>query len=731
MEATKKTIWRRLLAHLGVGDDELILLPQLSLGGVFYFIAAALVLMAAMLAEGGLLALQRPLPFLPLLLDLLFFAALAFIGRLMLQHRLRRQVEAADVLDSFVVVGVVLGVLLGVLGSVLSELVRLFVLAKLLVGYPLVAMAILLWLRMYVIIVELSVLTYRRLASIFLLVFALYLAMQWLAAAFALETVLEIPMQLLAGTLLVLSIAAMWRVPWLALLNQKIRLRLLWKLPLLVVALAFAQTALENTYAPIVESFLPGGERVFFWIFVLALLWALRLWIGVVLLLPAGRLLERRAREVETLTALTKTLSREFDIRKVAEVVTRAIPEISNANAAWITLREQPAEILSYGLLHDHIAPFLEAEPLQQRLRQITDVVYVQDLAADRQLASLYLQVGSYCRSLLVIPLRTAEQQIQGYLWVVSQEPYAFRPEDIRLLLSFSESIGIAFERARLFEEAVQKQRYQQELEIARQIQMRLLPMQLPNIPGIELAAYVSPALEVGGDYYDVVRLQDGRWCILVGDVSGKGVSAALYMAELKGSVMALAQESQSPKELLAKVNRVLGPTFQQRIFITLLAVALDPQRGQLSVARAGHPPLLLCSGNQIRRIQPQGIGIGLVPPARFETLMEEQVVVLEPQSAFLLYTDGAFELHNADGEDFGFQRLEQTFLAAVRAEGQLPKAEFVVGGILRALSTFSAGQPQFDDITLLAGIVRAVPLAEDAEVSAIESAYANGNRNV
>jgi len=549
---TRKQRW---LERLGIEGVDGQLLPQFSLGGIFYFIAALLLIIDAMLRGGGVPAAESPYSVPRLLLNLLFFAALVFIGRLMAQHRLGRQWEAQHVLKDFFRVSLLVGSVFGILGSPLDFALEHFFLVRMLIGYPLVAASILLWLRLFVNLLDFVSLGQRRLSLGLMMGFAVYLTIQWIAQAFAL-TVLELPLEILEGVLIVLTMIAFWRLPWLPLLSQKTRVHLVWKLLFVMMALLLARSALDNTIGAILEHYLPGGTEVFSLLSILALLWAFRIWLGVLFLLPAGRLLDRRAREVETLTSLTKMLSREFNIRKVAELVTRAIPEISAANAAWITLKDQPDELLSYGLLPEHIQPFLESTALQQRLHEAQDFFYVQNLAA----------------------------------------PYAFRPYDIRLLWSFSESIGIAFERAQLFEEAVQKQRYQQELEIARQIQMSLLPGELPKIAGLRLAAYVSPALEVGGDYYDAVQLRDGRWCILIGDVSGKGVSAALYMAELKGSVMALAHESQSPLELLAKI-------------ITLLAVAIDPAAHKLSVARAGHPPLLLLRDGELVRVQPRGIG--------------------------------------------------------------------------------------------------------------------------
>ncbi len=728
MPESSDTKQRRWLQRFGIGEVDAQLLPQFSLGGIFYFIAALLIIIDAMLRGGGVSAAEAPYSVPELLLNLLFFAALVFIGRLMAQHRLGRQWEAQQILKDFFRVSLLIGGVFSVLGMPLDSLLQHFFLARMLIGYPLVAIGILLWLRLFVSLLDLGSLGQRRWSLGLMIGFALYLTMQWIARAFALE-VLDVPLKILQGALILLTIVAFWRLPWLPLLSQKTRVHLVWKLLLVILALSLAQSVLDDTIGTILEHYLPGGTKVFSLLSVLAILWASRIWLGVLFLLPAGRLLDRRAREVETLTSLTKMLSREFNIRKVAELVTRAIPEISAANAAWITLKDQPDELLSYGLLPEHIQPFLESTALQQRLREAQDFLYVQNLAAETGLETLYLQVGTYCRSLLIMPLKTAENRLLGHLWTISRDPYAFRPYDIRLLWSFSESIGIAFERAQLFEEAVQKQRYQQELEIARQIQMSLLPGTLPEIAGLRLAAYVSPALEVGGDYYDAVQLRDGRWCILIGDVSGKGVSAALYMAELKGSVMALAHESQSPLELLAKINRVLGPTFQQKMFITLLAVAIDPAAHKLSVARAGHPPLLLFHRGELVRVQPRGIGIGIVPPEKFETLMEEQQVSVAPGTAFLLYTDGAFELQNASGEDFGLHSLEQIFVQTVRAEKQ-QRADFVVGGILRALSTFSEGQSQFDDITLLVGMFEASAPAWEQE-SRTKEIEADGIRSL
>jgi sigma-B regulation protein RsbU (phosphoserine phosphatase) len=255
-----------------------------------------------------------------------------------------------------------------------------------------------------------------------------------------------------------------------------------------------------------------------------------------------------------------------------------------------------------------------------------------------------------------------------------------------------------------LLQTAAEKKRLEEELRIARQIQMSLLPRGPLVFPGIAVTALCVPAREVGGDYYDFFPLGERQLGVLIADVSGKGTSAALYMAELKGLVLSLSQIYRSPRQLLMEVNRIISENLDTRSFITMTYGVLDLSEGVLTFARAGHTPLLYLSsadgGDAARVLTPSGIVVGLrIPGAteKFAELLEEDRVELHRGDVFVLYTDGITEAMNSESELFGDARLA----GLVSEHGHLEAGE-LRERILREIESFVGGADQHDDMTMI-----------------------------
>jgi sigma-B regulation protein RsbU (phosphoserine phosphatase) len=252
--------------------------------------------------------------------------------------------------------------------------------------------------------------------------------------------------------------------------------------------------------------------------------------------------------------------------------------------------------------------------------------------------------------------------------------------------------------------EAAEKKRLEEELRIAHDIQMSLLPQAPASIPGISVAALCVPAREVGGDYYDFLPLDDHRMEILIADVAGKGTSAALYMAELKGLMLSLSRTYSSPRELLIAANRLIAAHLDARSFITTIYALIDRRQGTLTYARAGHTPLLYLPGGPaaragVRALTPDGMVLGLrIDEGQlFERLLEEQTLPLRSGDVYLLYTDGLTEAMNGDADCFGDHRV----CRFIEEHAHLPCAE-LRERMVREVASFVDGAPQHDDMTLI-----------------------------
>ena len=236
----------------------------------------------------------------------------------------------------------------------------------------------------------------------------------------------------------------------------------------------------------------------------------------------------------------------------------------------------------------------------------------------------------------------------------------------------------------------------QNELEIARQMQQSILPTQFPR--GADYAVYASmePARDVGGDFYDVVRLDDGRLGLAIADVSDKGVPAALMMMSCRTLLKGAAIGSRGPGEALVEVNELLHNDNEAAMFVTVFYVVYDPATGQLTYANGGHNPPLVVHADGSSDILPltDGIALGLVPGIEYR----QNTVALAPGDTAVLYTDGVTEAMNGEGEFFGTERLQATFASAPPTDAREANET-----VFRAVHSFVGDIPQSDDITCLA----------------------------
>ncbi len=237
------------------------------------------------------------------------------------------------------------------------------------------------------------------------------------------------------------------------------------------------------------------------------------------------------------------------------------------------------------------------------------------------------------------------------------------------------------------------------ELEIARAIQFSLYPVGNPRLPHLDIASHFQPALEVGGDYYDYALEGNRRFTIILGDVSGKGIAAALYAMKLQALFELLGKNGLGPKEMLVEMNDVISERIERNYFITAVVGIVDFQEQKLVLARAGHNHPLHFSARTSTAswLKPNGVGIGMKTNPGFEGLLEEIRVPLETGDVLVFYTDGVTEAMNPASEPFGYGRLE----GMLAASSHLP-AEGIKKELLKRLETFRRGRDFADDVTLV-----------------------------
>jgi serine phosphatase RsbU (regulator of sigma subunit)/anti-sigma regulatory factor (Ser/Thr protein kinase) len=296
----------------------------------------------------------------------------------------------------------------------------------------------------------------------------------------------------------------------------------------------------------------------------------------------------------------------------------------------------------------------------------------------------------------LAVPL-VSQGELIGVLNLgprLSEQEYS--SDDRRLLDKLAAQAAPALRVAQLVleqkSEAATRQRFEQELEVARLIQQNFLPRELPDLPGWEIAAYYRPAREVGGDFYDVIPLPDGRVAFVVGDVTDKGVPAALVMSATRSVLRASAQRLIEPGVVLERVNDHLCPDMPEKMFVTCLYGVLDPSSGHLRFANAGHDLPYVKTADGIVELRARGMPLGLMAGMSYE----EKEAILAPGESVLLHSDGVVEAHDPNRGMFGFPRLKET-MAGVAGGQEL------IDRVLSDLEAFTGPEAeQEDDITMV-----------------------------
>lgn len=451
-------------------------------------------------------------------------------------------------------------------------------------------------------------------------------------------------------------------------------------------------------------SFLPGGDVFIGAVWVLALVYSFRIFVSVLMSFPTSGIVERRTKELQSLSSLNRFIagSVNSDSKTLLETFTKLANEAFVASGAWTEIYAEngETEIISTDNINlQKLKNFNKNENLKGKFKELKEPALISTVAASKEMENAFFEMP-FARSMIAVPIFSGEKKL-GTLYVVKSKEFAFENDDLKTLTAFSDNISIALENRRLFHDSLEKEHYKRELELAREIQTKLLPKELPTIERFSIAALFKPAEEVGGDFYDVVKLKNGNFCVLIGDVSGKGLMASFYTARLKGVIQSLEGEAESASEILKKINVILHNTLEKQIYITMSSIELCGQ-GKISYSRAGHMPLIIKNKNSVEMLTPKGLGIGLAGAEIFNKNIEQVDIELNDGDRFLLITDGINELRNDRKEEFGYKSLIE-----ILSKNQFQEANEIIRDIIDKADVFSKNIPQHDDMTALAFVYK------------------------
>ena len=337
---------------------------------------------------------------------------------------------------------------------------------------------------------------------------------------------------------------------------------------------------------------------------------------------------------------------------------------------------------------------FQISKTIRDRVLQEKASLLVRDAQLDQNLKGHMSIVEQKVRSLLAVPLQTNDRVI-GLIYLDSPNHIReFTREDLNLLTVMANVAAIRIEHARLNEIEETERALAKEMQQAAQIQARLFPQEAPKVEGLDIAARAVPARQAGGDYYDFIRFADGKIGLMVGDVAGKGMPAALLMSSLQARVQVLFEESSDLARKIELLNKSTARNCPDNRFITFFFGILDPTTGELVYVSAGHnPPVLVRAKGGYELLPGSGLILGILPMAKYE----ESRIIVEKGDVLVMFSDGVTEAPNPADEEYGEDRL-----ANLVAELSGKTAAEIVGAIHTSVAEFTEGAPPADDITVV-----------------------------
>jgi sigma-B regulation protein RsbU (phosphoserine phosphatase) len=406
--------------------------------------------------------------------------------------------------------------------------------------------------------------------------------------------------------------------------------------------------------------------------------------------------------KLRLLLDITKKISRSLDLEEVLNMVMDTLVSVLPYDAAGIYLIEcdseyegdEPPCIFRTEIVRGYDIDDLRelrlkmGEGIIGRVAQTKEPYISYDVRKD----PYYVNARKKTFSEMVAPI-ISNERVVGVFDLESDRLNAYNDDDLQVLMLLASQVAIIIEKVELHHQLVEKKRLEGQLEVARQVQLELLPPHDPHLRGYDMSAYNFPTEEVSGDYYDWVRIYDDQLGIVIADVSGKGIPAALIMAFLRASLRAAAHVGYAPNVSLTKVNYLLWESTEDHQYVTAFFGMLDATHHTLSYANAGHnPPLLIDENGNTRYIERGGVPLGMFEHSRYY----EHYLKIKPGQTFILYTDGVTEAKNEAGEEYGRKRLTECVL-----KGKDLSARKMIDFIRNDMIEFSGSNGVDDDVTL------------------------------
>jgi len=463
--------------------------------------------------------------------------------------------------------------------------------------------------------------------------------------------------QILYGVMTIMGLLLSANLKWVAYLNFKQK----WKSILLVLLITiylfyffitvYIEPADDQTFANIGSLFVVS-------LFTFLMFYSLFSLLVILFNLPTSSVFEKKMEEAINFQRLSQSIQQGENEHQIFDVLLNSAMSAVYADAGWIEIlrdTEEP-ELRSRNISRANISK-VRAQIAQSKSKSVLKSPL--EKASDRDRVLVTLRKSNF-KSVLIIPIEV-KGEISGYMYLLNELTDGFNKEMINIINTFVSQASISVENFRLMGEALENERYKEELNIAKSVQRALLPDTLEHDDRFEIHGFTQAAQEVGGDYYDTFRLGEHKFAVVIGDVSGKGTSAAFHMSQMKGIFQSLAQLNLPAKDFLINANTALSNCLEKTSFITLSYFIIDTEKRTLEFSRAGHCPTLYYSKkeNASKFFQNKGLGLGILRNDRYANFVEVNQMEFEKGDILVLYTDGISEAANSESEEFGYERLQ------------------------------------------------------------------------
>lgn len=411
--------------------------------------------------------------------------------------------------------------------------------------------------------------------------------------------------------------------------------------------------------------------------------------------LPTSSVFEQKLKEALDFQKLSQSIPRGETKDQTYEILLESSMSAVFADAAWLEVQDEGGIVQVIRNLKDEDVDEIKGAIKGETIKAILKLELKNEINPGKLTDVIK---HSKFKSIIALPIMVQNAQV-GFIVLLNEVSEAFNREMVNIITTFVNQASVSLENLSLIQESIENERYKEQLKIAKSVQKSLLPTALVNNDHLTMEAYSMAADEVGGDYYDILEYQDNRFGLIIGDVSGKGTSAAFQMAQMKGIFHSLANQGISPSDFNKKANAALSRCLERSSFITSTYFDINTEENTLTFSRAGHcPSLFYCKDeNSVNYLECDGMGLGMVRNSSYADYVHSNTVSYHAGDTLLLYTDGITEAKNQEGEQFGSDRLKESFTTHASKEPDQVKE-----GIKNDLSEFIGGMIIDDDYTLV-----------------------------